>query len=151
MATALVISGGGSKGAFAVGALEVLMNEFNLSFDIVTGTSTGSLIAPFVAAREHNQLANFYLRMRTEHFLQKKKNVALSLFFSDSIFDVRPLRKILKKIVKPAMADKVVQNPTSRIILATVGLQSGKITYFHTFAQNQIKVPPGTSKAKIRD
>lgn len=151
MTTALVVSGGGSKGAFAVGALEVLMNELNVSFDIVTGTSTGSLIAPFVAAGEHNQLANFYLRMRTEHFLEKRKNVALSLFFSESIFDVRPFQKTLKKIVRPVMAKKVVQNPTTRIVIATVSLQSGKLVYFHTFPQNQMRVPPDTRKVKIRD
>ncbi|MCK5797226.1 MAG: patatin-like phospholipase family protein, partial [Deltaproteobacteria bacterium] len=42
--TALVVSGGGSKGAFAVGAIEVL-RERGTDFDLICGTSTGSLIA----------------------------------------------------------------------------------------------------------
>ncbi len=151
MATALVVSGGGSKGAFAVGAIEVLINELNVNFDIVTGTSTGSLIAPFVAAGEHNQLAGFYLRMRTEHFLEKKQNVALSLFFKDAIFDTGPFHTTLDNLVKPAMVDKVLQNPKTRIALTTVGLQSGKVVYFHTFPQQEMSVPPGTRKVRIRD
>ena len=64
MSRALVVSGGGSKGAYAVGVAKVLMNEGDLTFDVVSGTSTGGLICPFVAAkricflgfsyREHN-------------------------------------------------------------------------------------------------
>ena len=44
MKRALVISGGGSKGAFAVGALKNLIRERNLTFDVVAGTSTGAAI-----------------------------------------------------------------------------------------------------------
>lgn len=47
MKNALVISGGGSKGAFAVGAIERL-REAGITWDIVVGCSTGALIAPLV-------------------------------------------------------------------------------------------------------
>jgi len=40
-----VISGGGRNGAFAVGALYYLMSEKGVEFDVVSGTSTGALIA----------------------------------------------------------------------------------------------------------
>jgi predicted acylesterase/phospholipase RssA len=43
---ALVISGGGSKGAFAVGVLKYLFQEKGHEYDIISGTSTGALIAP---------------------------------------------------------------------------------------------------------
>ncbi|MEO7768554.1 MAG: patatin-like phospholipase family protein, partial [Ferruginibacter sp.] len=50
MSRALVISGGGSKGAFAIGILKKLFKEYpNLEFDMFVGTSTGSLIVPLVA------------------------------------------------------------------------------------------------------
>lgn len=40
----LVLSGGGSKGSYQMGAIKAL-NELNIKFDIVTGTSVGSLNA----------------------------------------------------------------------------------------------------------
>jgi NTE family protein len=48
--TALVISGGGSKGAFAVGVLRNLF-ERGLAFDLAAGTSTGALILPLAMAQ----------------------------------------------------------------------------------------------------
>lgn len=48
--TALVISGGGAKGAFAVGVIKHLGTFRNTGwFDIVGGTSTGALISPMAA------------------------------------------------------------------------------------------------------
>lgn len=41
---ALVISGGGSKGAFAGGVAQYLMEEKNIDYDLFLGTSTGSLM-----------------------------------------------------------------------------------------------------------
>ena len=50
MKRALVISGGGSKGAFAVGVLKQLFATYpNLDFDIYVGTSAGSLVVTLAA------------------------------------------------------------------------------------------------------
>ncbi|MDO8366057.1 MAG: patatin-like phospholipase family protein [Saprospiraceae bacterium] len=49
---ALVISGGGSKGAFAGGVAEYLMVNRQKNYDLFVGTSTGSLLAPLLAAGE---------------------------------------------------------------------------------------------------
>ena len=47
---ALVISGGGAKGSFAVGVLKyILLNKPEIKFDIICGTSTGALITPYAA------------------------------------------------------------------------------------------------------
>ena len=44
MKKALVISGGGSKGAFAGGVAQYLMEEDGQKYDLFLGTSTGSLL-----------------------------------------------------------------------------------------------------------
>ena len=49
MKKALVISGGGSKGAFAGGVAEYLLKEKNNTYDIFLGTSTGSLMVSHLA------------------------------------------------------------------------------------------------------
>jgi predicted acylesterase/phospholipase RssA len=47
MTRPLVISGGGAKGACAAGVLDTLMIREGLTFDLVSGTSTGAILAPF--------------------------------------------------------------------------------------------------------
>ena len=46
---ALVISGGGSKGAWAGGLVDYMVNKLHMDWDILIGSSTGSLIVPMVA------------------------------------------------------------------------------------------------------
>ena len=46
---ALVISGGGSKGAFAGGIAEYLITECNIDYDVFVGSSTGSLLLSHLA------------------------------------------------------------------------------------------------------
>lgn len=151
MTRALVVSGGGAKGAFAAGAIEVLVEDFGLTFDIVTGTSTGALIAPFIAAGDYQRLGPLYLGMRTENFLDKRKNVALSLFFDDAIFDVAPFHQTLDQLVTAEMAARVFAPAAPRIVIATVGLQSGDLVYFHTFAEGAFRLTPGARGARILD
>jgi len=47
---ALVISGGGSKGAYAGGVAEYLIKKEGRDYDLYLGTSTGSLLIPHLAA-----------------------------------------------------------------------------------------------------
>ncbi len=49
---ALVISGGGSKGAFAGGIAQYLIQDLKKEYDLFVGTSTGSLLVSHLAAGE---------------------------------------------------------------------------------------------------
>ncbi|MFZ1750802.1 MAG: patatin-like phospholipase family protein [Saprospiraceae bacterium] len=57
---ALVISGGGSKGAFGGGVAEFLCRELNNQYDIYAGCSTGSLLIPFFALGEIDKIKQVY-------------------------------------------------------------------------------------------
>lgn len=57
---ALVISGGGSKGAYAGGVAQYLMQEEKRDYDLFLGTSTGSLLVPHLAAGQIDKLYNIY-------------------------------------------------------------------------------------------
>lgn len=70
---ALVISGGGSKGAFAGGVAQYLIEELKRDYQLYLGTSTGSLLASHLALQK----------------IEKIKEVYTSVT-NDSIFDVCP-------------------------------------------------------------
>lgn len=70
---ALVISGGGSKGAFAGGVAQYLLEEKNHNYDLLLGTSTGSLLIPHLALGKVDKIRSIYT------------NVSM-----DKIFDINP-------------------------------------------------------------
>ena len=57
---ALVISGGGSKGAFAGGVAEQLINERGNDYDIFVGSSTGALLIPHLAIGRIDKIKEMY-------------------------------------------------------------------------------------------
>lgn len=57
---ALVISGGGSKGAFAGGLAEYLINVCKLDYKIFIGSSTGSLLVPLLSIGEIERLKTIF-------------------------------------------------------------------------------------------
>jgi predicted patatin/cPLA2 family phospholipase len=60
MKKALVISGGGSKGAFAGGVCQYLMNKEHKKYDLFIGTSTGSLMVSHLALGKLDDLKKLY-------------------------------------------------------------------------------------------
>ena len=71
---ALALSGGGSSGAFGAGFLNGWSAKGTRpNFKLVTGISTGALIAPFafVGSEFDEQLKQAFTTMRTENILQR--------------------------------------------------------------------------------
>lgn len=77
---ALVISGGGSKGAFAGGVAQYLLKNKGHKYDLFLGTSTGSLLIPHLALGNIEKLHSIYTSVNMEQifdinpFIIKKKN-----------------------------------------------------------------------------
>lgn len=57
---ALVISGGGSKGAFAGGVAQYLMDKLQYKYDLFVGTSTGSLLISHLALDRVDKIKEVY-------------------------------------------------------------------------------------------
>ncbi|AZQ58337.1 patatin-like phospholipase family protein [Maribacter sp. MJ134] len=57
---ALVISGGGSKGAFAGGVAQFLIQESGKKYDLFVGTSTGSLLISHLALGKVDKIKEIY-------------------------------------------------------------------------------------------
>ncbi len=77
---ALVISGGGSKGAFAGGVAQFLIQEAQHKYDIFVGTSTGSLLISHLALNKLDKIKEIYSSVDQDSifnncpFLIKKKH-----------------------------------------------------------------------------
>jgi predicted acylesterase/phospholipase RssA len=151
--TALVVSGGGAKGAFAVGAIDHLIDILNVRFGMVAGTSTGSLIAPYVAAGDDDYLDHDYLTLKTEHFVWRRNGI--SLFTHKALNDTAPFRQVLREFMTAARVARILNHTAVDFIttiIATVSLQSGRIYYFHTGAPGSITPPdPNSEVARIAD
>jgi predicted acylesterase/phospholipase RssA len=130
MSRALVISGGGCKGAFAVGVLKRLFAAYpGLSFDIFVGTSTGSLMSPLVALGEMEMVEKLYTTQKTENVvLENRIGDRLN---STSIFDASPLWQQLLQNYSDRRYDAIVSSG-KKIYLTTTCLQSGQMVVFTT-------------------
>jgi NTE family protein len=77
---ALVISGGGSKGAFAGGVAQYLLENQKNKYDLFLGTSTGSLLIPHLALGNIQQIHDIYTNVDMNEifdinpFVVKNKN-----------------------------------------------------------------------------
>ena len=67
---ALVISGGGAKGAFAGGICEHLLIDQGKHYDIFIGTSTGSLLVPFLAIPDVELARKVYTNVTTKEIFK---------------------------------------------------------------------------------
>ena len=72
MKKALVISGGGSKGAFAGGVAQYLMKKENRDYDLFIGTSTGSLMVSHLALGMLDELKTLYTNVNQKSIFSNK-------------------------------------------------------------------------------
>lgn len=75
---ALVISGGGSKGAFAGGVAQYLIESEGKNYDMFLGTSTGSLLIPHLAAHDLGKLYDIFTNVSQKHIFSINPFVARS-------------------------------------------------------------------------
>jgi NTE family protein len=108
---ALVVSGGGAKGAFAVGVLRHLFAAYRETgwFSITGGTSTGALISPLaalmagpdaMATEALEVLVDTYSNSATPQILARRHLIAW-LWRQDCVYTTRPLRDLIDSRLKP--------------------------------------------------
>ncbi len=104
----LAISGGGSNGAFTAGLLFGWTEAGTRpNFSMVTGISTGALIAPFafLGPAYDATIKEIYTGISTEDILTERS--LISAIFSDALADTKPLQKLLKKYITPEVMEAI--------------------------------------------
>ena len=107
---ALAISGGGQHGAFGAGLLAGWTASGNRpEFRMVTGISTGALIAPFafLGPEYDSAISDMYTRFSTKDVL--KQRLVGGLIAGDSVTDNAPLREILKVYFTPREMNRLAE------------------------------------------
>jgi NTE family protein len=97
----LVLSGGGAKGAFQVGAEQVLREEGGFEWERIFGVSVGALNGALLAQREYDRLLKIWQRVRREDIYRKPWWLwipwRLVILHKAGIYDNRPLRVSIQK------------------------------------------------------
>lgn len=113
---ALVLSGGGAKGAFQVGALEVFY-EHGYEFDIISGVSVGALNGAMIATRQFKELQRLWMSVSRSDILHSRTiGEVIQQFILYKIGLVDPPRGLndhtpLKRLISNYLFGKKVQIP----------------------------------------
>ena len=127
----LALSGGGANGAFGAGFLVGWSNTGKRPpFKIVTGVSTGALMAPFVfAGPEYDAaLTEFYTTTSSLNIF-RMLSIVPQLLGGESLADSGPLRLMIERQVDAELLRRVAaaHNGGRRLYIATADLDSQRV------------------------
>lgn len=131
---ALVLSGGGSKGAYQVGALKYILGEQNVRYDAFCGVSVGAINCAFLSmfkSGEEQQSIEVLYSLWNELDTSKiyKRWFPFGRWhavWKKSFYDSTPMGDLLRKYID---LDKIRSSDKS-VNVGTVSLSSGKYTIF---------------------
>ena len=143
---ALVISGGGSKGAFAGGLAQYLIEEGKQDYDLFMGTSTGSLLVSHLAGNQISSIKHAFTHVTQEKIfsnnpfivtrsgkLAKTKinhfNVLKNFLRGKKTFgESKNLRKLLEEYVQPELFE-LIKNSAKDVVVCVSNFTLNKTEY----------------------
>ncbi len=143
---ALVISGGGSKGAFAGGVAQYLIQELKRDYQLFIGTSTGSLLVSHLALNNIKKIKSVYTSVNNDSifnvcpFIIKEKhgtqniainhlNVLINFFRGSKTFGES---YNLKKLIQNTLTEDefmYLKNSTKDIVVTVSNLSLNHVEY----------------------
>lgn len=123
----LAISGGAANGAYGVG----LLNGWTRSgsrpfFHIVTGVSTGAIIAPFafLGSKYDDKLKEFYTKYSTKEIMRRKG--LFQIFFGNSYMTNKPLVRLIEHNFDLELLKEIAReyNRGRRLYVGTTNMDS---------------------------
>ena len=146
MKKALVISGGGSKGAFAGGVAQYLMKHEDRDYDLLLGTSTGSLMISHLALHKLDELKVLYTNVNQDSIFSNnpfsirsvdgQKIVSINhlntlwnfLNGRKTFGESKNLRKLIAKNITKEMYDEI-RSSEKEIVVTVSNLTTNRIEY----------------------
>ena len=146
MKKALVISGGGSKGAFAGGVVEFLIKEKKKDYDLFLGTSTGSLMVSHLALKKIDSLKELYTNVNQKSIFSNSP-FKIKIVDGEKVISIRHrntfwnflngrktfgesknLRKLIKKNVTREMYEEI-REKGKEVVVTVSNLTANQIEY----------------------
>ncbi len=136
----IVISGGGSRGSFAVGVAKYLINDLGKDYDLYIGTSTGSLITSLLPSRNIEKLHEAYTSITQKDIFKvnpiKMKNGQLGINYLNILYntlirrkktlgDSSNLRKLIDRFITKDDYYNIIKD-NKEVISCVTNLNSGK-------------------------
>ena len=126
----LALSGGGAYGAYSAGFMEGWTKSGTRpEFDVVTGISTGSLIAPFafLGPEFDARLGQLYTRVQAADIFHIRAWVTVP--FRDSIASSAPLRKLIESEITPDLMNRLAAEHRKgrRLYVGTTNLDTRRM------------------------
>lgn len=156
--TALVLSGGGARGAYAVGVVQAIVEILGLSpsdrspFQIFSGTSVGSINAAFMAANAHRgDLGVFRLRevwslLEVNSHLQMRGQTQYlkglsTKWFSHALLDARALEQLVRfNVAFEQLHENVQSGLLKAVMVAAFNIGTAQTTIFtETASEAQVR------------
>ncbi|HYA14955.1 MAG TPA: patatin-like phospholipase family protein, partial [Syntrophales bacterium] len=145
----LLLSAGGQYGAYGSGFLKGWSENVQLtprdSIDIVTGVSTGAMMAtyvflgssddPMVRAKYDDLLEKEYTTLQDKDVFRSR--FFLELLWANSIYDSEPLRKRFENIITESLLDELVAEADKndrQLFVGAVNTDSGEFEVFDLVA-----------------
>ena len=134
MKKALVISGGGSKGAFAGGVTEYLLKKKQKKYDLYLGSSTGSLMVSHLALGKVDELKELYTTINQNNIFSNNpfvvRNVhgekVISINYLNTLWNLingrrtfgesKNLRRLIRKSVTKEMYDQIKKSEIEAVV-----------------------------------
>jgi hypothetical protein len=127
---ALALSGGGSRGAYGAGVMSGwTVHGDRPQFDVVTGVSTGALMATHVfLGPDFDEDLKIFMRLTNED-VYKKRSI-LEIFRAGAAYDTAPLRETLSSIITADILDRVAaeHHAGRRLFVGSTNLDANLFT-----------------------
>lgn len=131
----LVLSGGGSHGAWGAGVLNGWAQR--PVFNVVTGVSTGALLATHAFLGEPEVLRDLYTNVSDRDIYRQR--FILAALFSDSLASLAPLERLIARHVTDETIDRVAAQGRRKLYVATVDLDHGETRIWDLTAEARAK------------
>jgi NTE family protein len=130
---ALVLSGGGSKGAYEAGAIQCLLGDKKISYDIICGVSVGALNGAFLAQYANGQeeiasmmLGQLWSQLNTSKIYKHWFGWWLAALWRPSMYNSKPLQDL----VRSKLDIQAVRHSGKKLRMGAVSLKTGKYRLF---------------------
>ena len=127
---ALVLAGGGSKGAFEVGVLQRLMGDQQNDYELLCGTSVGAINASYLAQAPLGQPRQAIAKLRAQWDTVTTDKVhkrwfpfgRAEAFFKTSVYDSEPIQKWIRS----GLDASAVRSSGRRLRIVAVSFGTGE-------------------------